>query len=113
MISAIKSSESFQGFYKIASEYLGDNTADFFAKNYRDLQLSHDNNSRDIFVHVPDDEDIEYQLEESIKKDNGKFWKARPLEFLIDQRGYNIFNAVFKADKGISGGRENWTDYTV
>lgn len=114
-ITPINSHQSFQSFYKLSHDYIGENTQNFIAKNYGDNVLLYtEGKGKDIFLYTRGDKkEVEEQLESSIRADKGKYWKARPLEVLFDQRAFTICGAIFKADKGIDQGKENWVDYTA
>ena len=101
------SNVAFQGLYKIDRKYVGDNTENFILSN-NDVVASQKHWEDDIFVLTPDNKDKEF--EECVKKDNGKFWKSKPLSNLMMYS--NLLKEIFKANYFSNDHKENWTDYT-
>ena len=97
----------FQGLYKIDRKYVGENTENFIFSN-DDIVATQKHWEDDIFVLTPDNKDKEF--EECVKKDNGKFWKSKPLSNLMMYS--NLLKEIFKANYFSNDHKENWTDYT-
>ena len=101
------SNVSFQGLYKIDRKYVGGNTENFILSN-NDIVVTQKHWEDDIFVLTPDNKDK--QFEECIKKDNGKFWKSKPLSNLMMYS--KLLNEIFRTNYVSNDYKENWTDYT-
>lgn len=97
----------FQGLYKIDRKYVGDNTENFILSN-DDIVATQKHWEDDIFVLTPDCKDNEF--EECIKKDNGKYWKSKPLSNLMMYS--NLLKEIFKTNYLSNDYKESWTDYT-
>jgi len=98
---------SFQGLYKLDRQYIGDNTESFILNN-KDVIHSHEHWSDDVFVYTPSDKDEEF--EQCIKKDNGKFWKSKPLPNLMMYPGF--LREIFRINYVSNDHKADWTDYT-
>lgn len=98
---------NFQGLYKIDRKYLGDNTKQFFQDN-PEVLFGHEPYERDMFVLTPDDKDEKF--EESIKQDNGKYFKSRPLPDLMMYP--LLLKEIFHANTVRNNYKEDWVDYT-
>ncbi|MBR1620022.1 hypothetical protein IJ674_09035 [bacterium] len=97
----------FQGLYKIDRKYVGDNTENFILSN-DDIIATQKQWEDDIFVLTPDSKDNEF--EECIKKDNGKYWKSKPLERLMMYS--NLLKEIYRTNYVSNEYSENWVDYT-
>lgn len=97
----------FQGLYKIDRKYVGENTENFIFSN-DDIVATQKHWEDDIFVLTPDNKDKEF--EECVKKDNGKFWKSKPLSNLMMYS--NLLKEIFRTNYVSNDCREDWIDYT-
>ena len=97
----------FQGLYKIDRKYVGDNTENFILSN-DDIVATQKHWEDDIYVLTPDSKNNEF--EECIKKDNGKFWKSKPLSNLMMYS--NLLKEIFRTNYVSNDCREDWIDYT-
>ncbi len=98
----------FQGLYKIDRKYVGDNTENFILSN-DDIVATQKHWEDDIYVLTPDSKDNEF--EECIKKDNGKYWKSKPLSNLMMYS--NLLKEIFRTNYLSNDYKESWTDYTT
>ena len=101
------SRNSFQGLYKIDRKYLGENTKLFLQSNNEVISVNEPPNT-DTYVLTPKNKDKEF--EESIKKDNGRYWKSRPLSDLML---YPILlETIYHANAVRNNYKEDWVDFT-
>lgn len=101
---------NFNGLYKLDRTYIGNNTEQFICDMWsnNDVITSHAAWSDDVFVLMPDSKDKEF--EECVKKDNGKYWKSKPLSDLMMYS--NLLKEIFRINYYSNDHKENWTDYT-
>lgn len=98
---------NFQGLYKIDRKYVGDNTEQFILSN-DDVIATQKHWEDDIFVLTPDNKDKKF--EESVKNDNGKYWKSKPLSILMMYS--NLLKEIYRTNYVSNDNKEDWTDYT-
>ena len=108
---------SFSGIYKTDKNTISSvHTANFIERNmfYNKKNISVTSSSTDnhstYYILTKDDEKLEKELENCIKRDCGKYWKAEPLQELWINN--NIAEQIFKTEKHLKNGKENWVDYT-
>ena len=108
---------NFAGIYKTDKNTVSSiNTAQFIERNmfYKEKNLcittSTSDNYTTYYILTKDDDKLEKELENCIKRDCGKYWKAEPLQKLWINK--NIAEQIFKTEKTLNSGKENWVDYT-
>lgn len=108
---------NFTGIYKTDRDTISSvHTANFIERNMFNskknlcVTTSALDNYSTYYILTKDDEKLEKELENCIKRDYGKYWKAEPLQKLWINN--NIAEQIFKTEKTLKSGKENWVDYT-
>ena len=108
---------NFTGIYKTDKDTISSiHTANFIERNMFNskknlcVTTSKQDDYSTYYILTKDDEKLEKELENCIKRDCGKYIKAQPLNELWFNK--NIAEQIFSSQKVLNNGKENWVDYT-